>query len=596
MCGIIGCIGKDDDLVKTVISGLQRLEYRGYDSAGIAVYTNNGIVVKKSIGKIAELRKIIDFTLEGYMAIGHTRWATHGGVTTYNCHPHMSMDKSVILVHNGVINNFFQLREEMKRKGFTFYSETDTEVIANLMSQYYNETKDMIKAINLTMKDLNGSFALAIILKDDPDHLYFAKRKAPLFLGKSDGFSFIASDITAGSTFGKEFVNLDDGDYGMMSKNGIFLYHDDKSKKVDYFTYDVPLEDIEKGLYPHYMVKEINEEPLVIRKIIKQYLTLDGRVNFDKKIIESLKSCDKIVIIACGTSYHAGLVGKYMIEELAKKMVEVHLGSEYAYKLPLLTPNPAVILISQSGETADLIKCLDLIKKTNIPVFTISNVETSTLARQTDGFINLLAGPEIAVASTKAYVAQLAILAIIAHLLSDTVDDLTTKFNRVIDSIEDILKKDEYMEKIVKNKIVHSRNCFYIGRGIDSMACLEAALKMKEISYIQCEGFAGGELKHGTIALIEDKVPVIAIITQVDTEREIRTNLQEVIARGALTIIISMESCSKKDDDIIFKDVDPELTPLVSVVIAQYFAYYAALLKDRDIDKPRNLAKCVTVE
>lgn len=593
MCGIIGCIGNDTNLISKVIEGLECLEYRGYDSSGIAFIKNHQIQAVKAVGRISDLKQKLNFEIDSSLVIGHTRWATHGKVSLENCHPHFSKEKRIALVHNGVIENFKRLRIELQAQGYDFYSETDSEVIANLID-YYSQKYDHLKAVELGCSRLEGSYALAIIFKDD-DRLYFAKKDAPLILGKSENFNFIVSDIVAASSFSNEIIAIDDHQYGYLSQDKIAIYQDGKLLSKQFVKCEIQNDQRSKGLFHHYMEKEIQEQPSVIRRLINHYVK-DEKFSFDSYFLKKLREANRIYIVACGTSYHAGLVGKYYFETLAKKETEVCIASEFSYHLPLVSERPFFLLISQSGETADLRKALKKIQELKAPVYTMTNVVTSSLAQQAEGYLDLMAGPEIAVASTKAYTAQVTLLALLAHALIDDIKMIKEKFQSVIAAEEKILSKPNIFKDIVAQKIAFSRSCFYIGRNLDYLLAQEAALKMKEISYIQTEGFAGGELKHGTIALIEKGVPVIALISQAHIKEATRVNIEEVKSRGATIITIARQSVAKEEDDIIIPDHDPLLSPLVFAIVVQYFAYYAALFNKRDIDKPRNLAKSVTVE
>ncbi len=593
MCGIIGCIGSNTNLISKVIEGLECLEYRGYDSSGIAFIKNHQIQAVKAVGRISDLKQKLNFEIDSSLVIGHTRWATHGKVSLENCHPHFSKENRIALVHNGVIENFKNLRIELQAQGYDFYSETDSEVIANLID-YYSQKYDHLKAVELGCSRLEGSYALAIIFKDD-DRLYFAKKDAPLILGKSENFNFIVSDIVAASSFSNEIIAIDDHQYGYLSQDKIAIYQNGKSISKQFVKCKIQNDQRSKGLFDHYMEKEIQEQPSVIRRLINHYVK-DDKFSFGPYFLKKLRGANRIYIVACGTSYHAGLVGKYYFETLAKKETEVCIASEFSYHLPLVSERPFFLLISQSGETADLRKALKKIQELKAPVYTMTNVVTSSLAQQADGYLDLMAGPEIAVASTKAYTAQVTLLALLAHALNDDSQTIKEKFQSVIATEEKILSKPNIFKDIVTQKIAFSRSCFYIGRNLDYLLAQEAALKMKEISYIQTEGFAGGELKHGTIALIEKGVPVIALISQDHIEEATRVNIEEVKSRGATVITIARQSVAKKEDDIIIPEHDPLLSPLVFAIVVQYFAYYAALINKRDIDKPRNLAKSVTVE
>ena len=594
MCGIVGYIGTEDAR-EIIISGLTRLEYRGYDSAGIALYGNetNSFNIYKDKGRVAHLESITDFSYKSCLGIGHTRWATHGVPNRANSHPHTSGKSRFFIVHNGVIDNYKELKSELLTEN-TFESDTDTEVIAHLIEKFSLEM-NVNEAIRKTISLLEGSYALAIIDTEDSSKLYACKNKSPLLLGIGDEGIIVASDLMALVGYSKEYIPLKDKtfveisgtDYKILDIIGKELKHEVKVIDVDYLS-------IEKGEYAHFMLKEISEQPSVLRTIITKYF--DGEeVIVNKDIMDTIKDSDRLYIIAAGTSMNAGSIGRELFEKMAGIPTEVHIASEFAYNMPLLSKKPLFIFISQSGETADLRAVLVNVKAKGYRTLTITNVKTSTLAREADYFVEIYAGPEIAVASTKAYTAQIAILAILAYGLSDKHINLRKELSKVAISIENVIDKREYIEKLVKEYLT-KRNCFYIGRGIDYYACLESSLKLKEISYIQTEGFAAGELKHGTIALIEEDTPVIAIISQRDINKNTRSNLNEVKSRGAKTLVISTNSVHEHNDQIVVDDVYELFSPLLTIVPAQFIAYYAALQRGYDIDKPRNLAKSVTVE
>ncbi len=594
MCGIVGYIGKEDAR-KIIISGLTRLEYRGYDSAGIALYGSESDTfnIYKDKGRVAHLESITDFSYKSCLGIGHTRWATHGLPNKDNSHPHKSLESRFFIVHNGVIDNYKELKSELLYEN-VFYSDTDTEVIAHLIEKFSNEMK-VDEAIRKTMSLLEGSYALAIIDTNDSSKLYACKNKSPLLLGIGDKGMIIASDLMALAGHSKEYIPLKDKTFVEISVNEYKIL-DIIGKKVDHEVkvIDVDYLSIEKGEYAHFMLKEISEQPSVLRTIISKYF--DGEeVTLNGEIKEALKESDRLYIIAAGTSLNAGSIGRELFEKMAGIPTEVHIASEFAYNMPLLSKKPLFMFISQSGETADLRAALVNVKAAGYRTLTITNVKTSTLAREADYFVEIHAGPEIAVASTKAYTAQIAILAILAYGLSDKHINLRKELSKVAISIENIIDKREYIGKLVEEYLT-KRNCFYIGRGIDYYACLESSLKLKEISYIQTEGFAAGELKHGTIALIEEDTPVIAIISQRDINKNTRSNLNEVKSRGAKTLVISTNAVHEKDDQIVVDDVYELFSPLLTIIPAQFIAYYAALQRGYDIDKPRNLAKSVTVE
>lgn len=596
MCGIVGYIGFED-VKEIILSGLEKLEYRGYDSAGIALVNESGVHIFKDKGRIEHLRNIVDENVKSYLGIGHTRWATHGVPNRINSHPHQSCSKRFTLVHNGIIENEVELRNKYL-SDVNFESDTDTETIVQLIQKFVDDGEAVELAIRHTMSEIQGSYALAILDKDDPNTIYAAKNKSPLLAGIGEGFNMIGSDAMAMISRTNMFYELEDKEFIKITKDAIDIYTI-YGAKVDKkpFKADIDLSDIEKGIYPHYMLKEIEEQPFVIRKIINQYSNQNGYPYIEKEIIDDIKAADKIYIIACGTSYHAGLVGKQLLEKIANKPTEVIIASEFVYNMPLISQKPLFLFISQSGETADCRSVLVKIKKMGYKSLTITNVKGSTLSRESDYTLLLHAGPEIAVCSTKAYTAQIAVLSILATVINNTISiDIFKELSKIANVMESLCDNVDLYKKLAEDYLLGQRSCFYIGRHIDYFVCLEAALKLKEISYIQTEGFAAGELKHGTIALIEDKTPVIAIITQESINLNTRSNIKEVKARGANTLVISMRKLSTETDQIVMDDVHEMLSPLAAIIPAQYIAYYAALQKGCDIDKPRNLAKSVTVE
>ncbi|QMS85714.1 glutamine--fructose-6-phosphate transaminase (isomerizing) [Candidatus Xianfuyuplasma coldseepsis] len=595
MCGIVGYIGTKDAR-EIIINGLKRLEYRGYDSAGIALQNceNGDFNMYKDKGRVAHLESITDFSYSSCLGIGHTRWATHGVPNQENSHPQTSNTGRFFIVHNGVIDNYKELITSHLNDS-VFSSETDTEVIAHLIERY-SYTMSVNEAIRKTMSLLEGSYALAIIDTYNPYRLYACKNKSPLLIGVSDDGVIVASDVMACVGYSdrfvpledKTFVEIDGAKYHIRDIIGKEVVHKERPIDVDYF-------NIEKGEFSHFMLKEIMEQPAALRTIIGTYFNDDGSVRVNRNILDAIRTSDRLYIIAAGTSMNAGYVGKELFETLAEIPTEVHIASEFAYNMPLLSDNPLFIFISQSGETADLRAVLVNIKAKGYRSLTITNVKTSTLAREADHYVEIMAGPEIAVASTKAYTAQIAILSILAYGLESHRMDLRKELSKVAISIENIIDRRDYIEALVEEYLT-KRNCFYIGRGIDYYGCLEASLKLKEISYIQTEGFAAGELKHGTIALIEEGTPVIAIISQRAIAKNTRSNLNEVKSRGAKTLVISTKSVHQSEDQIVVDDVYESFSPILTVIPAQFIAYYAALHRGYDIDKPRNLAKSVTVE
>jgi glucosamine--fructose-6-phosphate aminotransferase (isomerizing) len=600
MCGIVGYIG-NNDTKEILLKGLEKLEYRGYDSAGIAVMNDNGVHVFKEKGRIADLRQIVDENVSANIGIGHTRWATHGVPSKVNSHPHQSGSGRFTLVHNGVIENYDLLKREYLA-GVTFTSETDTEVIVQMIELFVKEGLEVLEAFRKTLTLLHGSYALALLDAKDNETIYVAKNKSPLLVGLGTDFNVVASDAMAMLQVTDQYLELVDKEIVLVSKNKVIIQNlNGEIISREPYTAELDASDIEKGTYPHYMLKEIDEQPLVMRKIIQTYQNAQGELTIAEDIIAAVNESDRIYIVAAGTSYHAGLVGKQFIENIAKIPVEVHIASEFVYNMPLLTKKPLFIFISQSGETADSRAVLVKVKEMGYPTLTITNVPGSTLSREADYTLLLHAGPEIAVASSKAYTAQLAVLAILAEVTAKSqnipVDmDLVHELGIIANAMEVLCDSKELIEHISREFLAVTRNAFFIGRGVDYYIGLEGALKLKEISYIQAEGFAGGELKHGTIALIEEGTPVIALATQESVNLSIRGNVKEVAARGANTCIISMKGLNMDEDSFVIPEVHELLTPLISVIPMQLIAYYAALHRDCDVDKPRNLAKSVTVE
>lgn len=600
MCGIVGYVG-NQDAKEILLKGLEKLEYRGYDSAGIAIVNEKGVQLFKEKGRIAQLREVVDQDETATVGIGHTRWATHGAPSRVNAHPHQSTSHRFTIVHNGVIENYEEIQKQYLQD-VTFISETDTEVIVQLLERSMEEGNTVEKAFRQTLSLLKGSYAIALLDETDPEKIYVGKNKSPLLVGLGEGVNVIASDAMAMLNITNTFVELMDKEIVIVSRDTVTIKNlAGVTISRDPFIAELDSSDIEKGTYPHYMLKEIDEQPLVIRNIISKYQDENGEVTLDENIRNAMKAADRIYIIAAGTSYHAGLVGKQLIETIAKKPVETHIASEFLYNMPLVSENPLFIFISQSGETADSRGVLVNVKKLGYPALTITNVPGSTLSREADFTLHTVAGPEIAVASTKAYTAQMAVLSILAVDAAKAQGlkfefDPIKELSIVATVMETLCDQKEVLEKIARDYLSVTRNCFFIGRASDFYVGLEGALKLKEISYIQAEGFAGGELKHGTIALIEEGTPVIALATQEHVNLSIRGNVKEVAARGANPCIISLEGLNNEDDQFVLPKVHEYLTPLVAVIPLQLIAYYASLHRGCDVDKPRNLAKSVTVE
>ncbi|OQO71605.1 glutamine--fructose-6-phosphate aminotransferase [Enterococcus villorum] len=601
MCGIVGMIGLEN-VTPGLINGLEKLEYRGYDSAGLFVANQENDFLIKAQGRIQNLKDKLSNEVFGNIGIGHTRWATHGEPSKNNAHPHTSQSGRFVLVHNGVIENFEELKNEYLEND-QFLGETDTEIIVHLIEFFSNNGMDTKSAFVNALRLIKGSYAFALIDRTSPDKIFVAKNKSPLLVGLGDGFNVIASDAMAMLSYTKEFVEIKDGELVIVTKentsietiSGIPIEREPFEAQID-------AADIEKGTYPYYMLKEIDEQPIVMRKIAQTY-TQHDQVTIDAQLLETAQQSDRIYIIACGTSYHAGLAGKPILEQLAQIPVEVHLASEFGYHVPILSEKPFFIFLSQSGETADSRQVLVKINALHHPSLTITNVPGSTLSREATFTLLLHAGPEIAVASTKAYTAQIAVLTVLAKgvgnkkgIQAALTFDAYHEFGLVANAMEEVIAQKDYLQELTDIYLTDTPNAFYIGRGADYAVSLEAALKLKEISYIQAEGFAAGELKHGTIALIETGTPVIGMISEQTTGAHTRGNLKEVESRGAKTLIIATQGLDKKDDQLVLPIVHPLLTSLVMVIPTQLIAYYATLLRGLDVDKPRNLAKSVTVE
>ena len=600
MCGIVGYIGELDSK-EILLKGLEKLEYRGYDSAGIAVRNEDGVTIFKEKGRIADLRKAVEDDVHAKTGIGHTRWATHGVPNQLNAHPHQSESGRYTLVHNGVIENYHLLQKEYL-PGVKMKSDTDTEVIVQLIEKFSNEGVTTGEAFRHTLSLLHGSYAIALLDSEEAQTIYVAKNKSPLLVGLGDDFNVVASDAMAMLQVTDQYVELHDQEMVIVKKESVEIQKLDGSVvKRDSYTAELDMSDIEKGMYPHYMLKEIDEQPAVMRKIIQAYQNEQGKLEIEEGILTALNNADRLHIIAAGTSYHAGLVGKEYFEKIAGIPTEVHISSEFGYNMPLLSEKPLFMFITQSGETADSRQVLVKIKELGHPTLTVTNVKGSTLSREADYTLLLHAGPEIAVASTKAYTAQIAVLALTAAVAAEKAGrqldfDIVKELGIVANAVQAMVDSKEEMEQIARDFLSTTRNAFFIGRNLDFCVSMEGALKLKEISYIQAEGFAGGELKHGTIALIEDGTPIFALATQKAVSLNIRGNVKEVVARGANPCIIAMEGMEEEGDTLVLPKVHPLLTPLVSVIPLQLISYYAALHRDCDVDKPRNLAKSVTVE
>ena len=612
MCGIVGYIGKKK-ATPILIQGLTRLEYRGYDSAGIAVIENDKIEVKKDKGRVNNLCELdgID-DLKGTIGIAHTRWATHGKPSKENSHPHMDNDNLFAVVHNGIIENYSELKEELIKNGYHFISQTDTEVIPNLINYYYknDNSEDELKflrAVENACKRLEGSFAIEVIFSKEPDKMIVVRKDSPLVIGHGNGENYIASDIPAILSYTKDFYFLNDYEFAVLTREKIKFY-DTEMKEIDKETKSIEWDShgAEKDGYEHFMLKEIYEQPKAIRETIGTRLN-GSKVSFDELSFskEYLEGINKIYIVACGTAMHAGIVSKDLFEKLCNIPVEVDIASEFRYRDPLIDEKTLTIYISQSGETADTIAALKLAKSKGAKTIAISNVIGSSITREADYSIYTHAGPEIAVASTKAYTSQVTILTLIAIYFAEVLDksnrDKISKLKEdlinIPTKVEEVLKNTSKIKKFAK-KVYKEKDMFFLGRGIDYAVSLEGSLKLKEISYIHSEGYASGELKHGPIALIDSGVTVVATITDKKLVEKSISNIQEVITRGAKILVITNQEIEDKgfSEIINIPEISKEISPILSIIPLQLLAYYISKEKGLDVDKPRNLAKSVTVE
>ncbi|AQR94666.1 glutamine--fructose-6-phosphate transaminase (isomerizing) [Clostridium saccharoperbutylacetonicum] len=608
MCGIVGYFG-DKTAKNFLVDGLSKLEYRGYDSAGIAVVNEGKVNIVKHKGRLANLTENLDGNkAEGTVGIGHTRWATHGEPSDINSHPHQSSKGDITVVHNGIIENYLELRQWLKEQGYEFISQTDTEVIPNLIHYYYKG--DLFQAVVKATERLNGSYALGVISGQEPDKLVAVRKDSPLIVGLGQGETFIASDIPAIISYTRDIYLLEDREFVVITKDGAKILSGDGTEiKKDVFKVTWNEDAAEKGGYDSFMLKEINEQPKAIKDTLASRLSMNNDINFEdfKLSKEDLDKIDRIFIVACGTAYNAGLMGSVAIEKLAKIPVVVDIASEFRYKDPLVTNKSLVITLSQSGETADTLAVLRDCKKVGARTLAITNVVGSSISREADNVIYTMAGPEIAVASTKAYTTQVVVMYLMAMYFSELRGLMTKELDKelrealllVPEKVQIILDKANEIEETA-NLLANEKDVFYLGRGADYALCIEASLKLKEISYIHSEAYAGGELKHGTIALIEKGTKVIALLTQKSLREKMISNIVEVKARGAEVIGIAYEN-DVLDESIFDKVIRiPELynlvSPIVAIIALQLLAYYTAKNKGCDIDKPRNLAKSVTVE
>lgn len=609
MCGIVGYVGKRNSQ-DILISGLKKLEYRGYDSAGVAVYTTDGLQVQKSKGRLANLEsKLGEAPLNGTIGIGHTRWATHGKPSDVNSHPHTDNSQKFSVVHNGIIENYIALKEELIAKGHVFVSETDTEVISHLIASLYQG--DIVKTVQAAVQRMTGAFALGVLTEYEPEKLVAVRLSSPLIIGVGEGENFIGSDIPAILEYTRNVYILNDGEMAVLTKEGVELMTlEGNFISRELFHVDWDIITAEKAGFDHFMLKEIHEQPKAYRDTMGARLDPSGNkvvLSEVKMTPEQIRAIRNVHIVACGTAYHAGLVGKSVIEKLARIPVETDVASEYRYRSPIITPETLVVVVSQSGETADTLAALREAKRCGARVLAITNVVGSSVAREADDVIVTWAGPEIAVASTKAYTSQLIAFYLFGLYLAQTlgtqdeayIAEVIAGLKELPEKVEHILQQSETI-KAVAEKISTHNNLFFIGRGLDYAVALEGSLKLKEISYIHSEAYAAGELKHGTLALIEEGIPVIALATQDDLFEKTVSNIKEVKARGAHVFGLheegNAELAKAVDEVFAIPATHPLLTPALSVIPLQLLSYYASLARGNDVDKPRNLAKSVTVE
>ncbi len=611
MCGIIGYIGSKNAL-PMLIDGLKRLEYRGYDSAGIAVLNNGKLSVQKKVGKVSELEKVAaENSYRGTIGIGHTRWATHGEPSDVNAHPHTSNDGTIAMIHNGIIENYHIIKTKLEKLGYIFKSATDTEALVHLIQEMKKGSGDLETAVRLALRQVDGTYGIAVVSSEEPDKIIVARKGSPLLIGVGENEYFVASDAAAIIPYTRQVVYLEDGEIAVLSNESFETKTIDnvgKIKQVHEVTFDI--EEIEKGGYNHFMLKEIMEQPETLRNSMRgRVLVSEGNAKLSglNDVMLMLENTQRVIITACGTSWHAGLVGEYMLEQYAKVSVEVEYASEFRYRNPIIRPTDLLFLISQSGETADTLAALREAKKKGASVLGICNVVGSTIARESQGGVYIHAGPEIGVASTKAFSSQLVVLSLITLLISrqrKTISDdiARTMCKELLDlplKVEQILKDTTQIEKIAE-EFKNSNNFLYLGRGYNFPVALEGALKLKEISYIHAEGYPAAEMKHGPIALIDENMPVVVIATKDNTYEKIISNIQEVKARKGRIIAIANEDdthiLSLADYVIKVPQTMDMLSPILNVIPLQLLAYFIAVKRGCNVDQPRNLAKSVTVE
>lgn len=612
MCGIVGYIGFREAW-PIVIKGLKRLEYRGYDSAGIALIGETGLNIYKKAGKVVELENFAEGKDQsGSVGIGHTRWATHGAPSDRNSHPHTSNDGQLSIIHNGIIENYATIKEELEKRGHTFNSDTDTEVLVHLIEEIYkNENNDLLEAVRLALHEVNGAYAIVVMDKNNPDQLIAARKGSPMVIGVGEGEYFIASDATPIVEYTKNVIYLQDNEIAFLKRDELLIKRLDNVEQTPYIhELEMKLEMLEKGGYEHFMLKEIYEQPRSIRDCLRgRIYPSEGRVQLGglQEYAEKFKNIDRIIIIACGTSWHAGLVGEYLIEEYARIPVEVEYASEFRYRNPIITEKDIVIAISQSGETADTMAAIEMAKEKGATIFGVCNVVGASIPRITDAGAYTHAGPEIGVASTKAFTAQVTVLTLIAFFMAQqkgTVNnskmvELLTELDLIPERVQKALEADAMIQEIAA-KFKDSRNCLFLGRGSGFPVALEGALKLKEISYIHAEGYPAAEMKHGPIALIDEEMPVVVIATKNSSYEKVISNIQEVKARKGIVLAIVTEGDetvkAMADYVIEIPDASEAFLPLLATIPLQLLSYHIAVLRGCNVDQPRNLAKSVTVE
>ncbi len=611
MCGIIGYVGKNLAM-PILLEGLSKLEYRGYDSAGVATIEGSSLNINKTKGRIDNLLSIV--SKQKFIAntgIGHTRWATHGEPSDKNSHPHFSNDNTIALVHNGIIENYAELKEDLIQKGYIFKSETDTETVVHLLHDFYKQNNDLLYSVFEIIQKIEGSYSLAIICTDYPDQIICAKKDSPLIIGLGNDENFIASDTPAILKHTRNVYLLEDNEVALITPRNITIFDKNKNPiQKEIFKIDWNIEAAEKDGYEHFMLKEIFEQPKVVKENInRMFKDNNGKINLDgiKLSCDDIKKIDKIYIVACGTAYYAGLVGKYLIESIARIPVFSEVASEFRYKNPIIDNKTLVIVLSQSGETADTLAAMRLAKYKGARVLSVVNVVGSTIAREAHDILYTLAGPEIAVASTKAFTAQVIAMYLLTfnfatelNIISyDKLDEIKAEIQKLPEYIDYVLKRNEEIKKLA-NSYLNAKNVFYVGRGLDNIISLEGSLKLKEVAYVHSEAYAAGELKHGSIALIEDTTLVFGLLTQEDLYEKTFSNLKEVKSRGAKVFVITLEdntSIANEVDNIFYiPKTSWYFAPLIANIVQQLFAYYVSLGRGNDVDKPRNLAKSVTVE